>query len=75
MTPDEINQKVQKEQMKDQLGKDDLFDENELQIETSKLVDSEIEQNKGDDELDTLSQSPGLLSSSDDSDDSFTRPS
>ena len=43
------------------------FAEEDLKIETSKLVDSDIEQHKGDDEMSTLSDSFGLASESDDS--------
>ena len=43
------------------------FQEEDLKVETSKLIDSDIEQHKGGDEMSTLSDSFGLGSESDDS--------
>ena len=47
MSQDEIAEKLKKDEIK--------FDEDEVRIETSKLIDSDIELNKGDDDMSTLS--------------------
>ena len=60
MSAEEIESKAAK---KDEIK----FDEDELRVETSKLIDSDIEQNKGGDEMSTLSNSFILDSESDDS--------
>ena len=60
MTPTELAEKQERDELK--------FDEDEIRVETSKLIDSDLEQHKGDDELSTFSDS--MLGS--DSDDSFT---
>ena len=43
------------------------FQDEDLKVETSKLIESDIEQHKGGDEMSTLSDSFGLASESDDS--------
>lgn len=85
MSEEEIEIKLKRDELKKQ--KKDLaqtpeeladidFEEEELRIETSKLVDDEIELNMGDDELSTLSTSEldknSMMSSDEESDDSFT---
>jgi hypothetical protein len=60
MTTEELAEKQVRDEIK--------FDEEEIRVETSKLIDSDLEQHRADDELSTFSDS--LLGS--DSDDSFT---
>lgn len=59
-TQEELQEKLQKENLakEKRVQEDGIdFDQEEMRIETSKLVDSDIEQNQGDDEMSTVSDS------------------